>query len=78
MGAQGRQLGVQVASSASSDLPTTLDMFVFQKTKDHFLEVKMESFKQRYFHLLNDFAYIEVSDYSPRGKWVCSQGCCHK
>lgn len=53
-------------------------MFVFQKTKDHFLEVKMESFKQRYFHLLNDFAYIEVSDYSPREKWVCSQGCCHK
>uniref|UniRef100_A0A8D0NG90 hyaluronoglucosaminidase n=1 Tax=Sus scrofa TaxID=9823 RepID=A0A8D0NG90_PIG len=30
------------------------------KTKDHFLEVKMESSKQRFFHLLNDFAYIEV------------------
>uniref|UniRef100_A0A2K6QGN1 hyaluronoglucosaminidase n=1 Tax=Rhinopithecus roxellana TaxID=61622 RepID=A0A2K6QGN1_RHIRO len=30
------------------------------KTKDHFLEVKMESSKQHFFHLWNDFAYIEV------------------
>ncbi|XP_077630421.1 cell migration-inducing and hyaluronan-binding protein [Crocuta crocuta] len=30
------------------------------KTKDHFLEVKMESSRQRFFHLLSDVAYIEV------------------
>nr|XP_036869469.1 cell migration-inducing and hyaluronan-binding protein [Manis javanica] len=30
------------------------------KTKDHFLEVKMESSRQRFFHLLNNVAYIEV------------------
>ncbi|XP_038623108.1 cell migration-inducing and hyaluronan-binding protein [Tachyglossus aculeatus] len=30
------------------------------KTKDHFLEVKIETSKNRFFHLMNDFAYIEV------------------
>ncbi|XP_072475327.1 cell migration-inducing and hyaluronan-binding protein [Notamacropus eugenii] len=30
------------------------------KTKDHFLEVKIETSRSRFFHLLNDFAYIEV------------------
>uniref|UniRef100_A0A452U0G9 hyaluronoglucosaminidase n=1 Tax=Ursus maritimus TaxID=29073 RepID=A0A452U0G9_URSMA len=30
------------------------------KTKDRFLEVKMESSRQRFFHLTSDFAYIEV------------------
>ncbi|XP_025774475.1 cell migration-inducing and hyaluronan-binding protein [Puma concolor] len=30
------------------------------KTKDRFLEVKMESSRQRFFHLLSDVAYIEV------------------
>ncbi|XP_044086275.1 cell migration-inducing and hyaluronan-binding protein isoform X1 [Neovison vison] len=30
------------------------------KTKDHFLEVKMESSRQRFFHLLSDVAYTEV------------------
>lgn len=37
----------------------------------------MKSFKERYFHLVNDLAYIEVSDFSPRGKRVCSQACHH-
>lgn len=41
-------------------------LLVFQKTKDHFLEVKMESSRQRFFHLMNDFAYIEVSALAPR------------
>lgn len=49
----------------SSDLTTTPGLFVSQKTKDHFLEVKMESSRQRFFHLHNDFAYIEVSNFSP-------------
>lgn len=49
----------------SSDLTTTPGLSVSQKTKDHFLEVKMESSRQRFFHLHNDFAYIEVSDFSP-------------
>ncbi|XP_036087754.1 cell migration-inducing and hyaluronan-binding protein isoform X1 [Rousettus aegyptiacus] len=46
---------------ATVDVPMPRKLGAAQlKTKDHFLEVKMESFKQRYFHLLNDFAYIEV------------------
>lgn len=45
---------------------------VLQKTKDHFLEVKMESSRQRFFHLLNDFAYIEVSDSRPSRERVSS------
>lgn len=32
----------------------------------------MESFRQRFFHLINDFAYIEVSDFSPCREGVCS------
>nr|XP_048291217.1 cell migration-inducing and hyaluronan-binding protein [Myodes glareolus] len=39
------------------------------KTKDHFLEVKMESSRQHYFHLRNDFAYIEVDG----RKYHCSE-----
>ncbi|KFP87173.1 Protein KIAA1199, partial [Apaloderma vittatum] len=30
------------------------------KTKDHLLEVKIETYKKQYFHLKDDFAYIEV------------------
>ncbi|MEE6503773.1 hypothetical protein FKM82_004943 [Ascaphus truei] len=30
------------------------------KTKDHFLELKVETYNTRYFHLKDDFAYIEV------------------
>lgn len=42
----------------------------FQKTKDRFLEVKMESSRQRFFHLLSDVAYVEVSGAGwPRGGW---------
>ena len=32
----------------------------------------MESAKQRFFHLLNDFAYIEVSNPHPRPEGLCS------
>lgn len=35
-----------------------------QKTKDHLLEVKIETYKKQYFHLKDDFAYIEVSSSS--------------
>uniref|UniRef100_A0A8B9TVV3 hyaluronoglucosaminidase n=1 Tax=Anas platyrhynchos TaxID=8839 RepID=A0A8B9TVV3_ANAPL len=35
------------------------------KTKDHLLEVKIETYKKQYFHLKDDFAYIEVSFSSP-------------
>lgn len=39
------------------------DFFLFckQKTKDHLIEVKIETYKKQYFHLKDDFAYIEVS-----------------
>ncbi|XP_003475512.1 cell migration-inducing and hyaluronan-binding protein [Cavia porcellus] len=30
------------------------------KSKDHFLEVKVESSRQHYFHLRSDFAYVQV------------------
>lgn len=40
---------------------------VFQKTKDRFLEVKMESSRQRFFHLMSDVAYTEVSGSGPCG-----------
>uniref|UniRef100_A0A8C5M721 hyaluronoglucosaminidase n=1 Tax=Leptobrachium leishanense TaxID=445787 RepID=A0A8C5M721_9ANUR len=30
------------------------------KTKDHFLEIKVEAYNTRFFHLKDDFAYIEV------------------
>lgn len=36
-------------------------MCIFQKSKDHFLEVKVESSRQHYFHLRSDFAYVQVS-----------------
>lgn len=39
--------------------------FPKQKTKDHLLEVKIETYKKQYFHLKDDFAYIEVS----RSSW---------
>lgn len=43
------------------DVPMPRKLFGAQlKTKDHFLEVKMESSRQHFFHLRNDFAYIEV------------------
>ncbi|XP_058398578.1 cell migration-inducing and hyaluronan-binding protein isoform X4 [Diceros bicornis minor] len=49
------------AERAVVDVPMPKKLFGSQlKTKDHFLEVKMESSKQRFFHLLNDCAYIEV------------------
>lgn len=40
-------------------------LLAFQKTKDRFLEVKIESSRQRFFHLLSDVAYIEVSGSGP-------------
>lgn len=46
----------------------------FQKTKDHFLEVKMESSRQRFFHLLNNVAYIEVSDAGLQRTGVLTNG----
>ncbi|XP_032030901.1 cell migration-inducing and hyaluronan-binding protein isoform X4 [Hylobates moloch] len=43
------------------DVPMPKKLFGSQlKTKDHFLEVKTESSKEHFFHLWNDFAYIEV------------------
>lgn len=36
-------------------------LFCKQKTKDHLIEVKIETYKKQYFHLKDDFAYIEVS-----------------
>lgn len=35
--------------------------FSEQKTKDHLLEVKIETYKKQYFHLKDDYAYIEVN-----------------
>lgn len=35
--------------------------FCKQKSKDHLIEVKIETYKKQYFHLRDDFAYIEVS-----------------
>lgn len=40
-----------------------------QKTKDHLLEVKIETYKKQYFHLKDDFAYIEVSRSSQGTLW---------
>ncbi|XP_021502953.1 cell migration-inducing and hyaluronan-binding protein isoform X2 [Meriones unguiculatus] len=52
------------------DVPMPKKLFGAQlKTKDHFLEVKMESFRQHFFHLRNDFAYIEVDG----RKYPCSE-----
>uniref|UniRef100_A0A8D0H416 hyaluronoglucosaminidase n=1 Tax=Sphenodon punctatus TaxID=8508 RepID=A0A8D0H416_SPHPU len=31
-----------------------------QKTKDHFVELKIETYKTRYYHLKDDFAYISI------------------
>lgn len=42
-----------------------------QKTKDHFLEVKMESSRQRLFHFLSDLAYIEVRGWAPPSRLAC-------
>lgn len=45
------------------DILTRKSVFSFckQKTKDHLIEVKIETYKKQYFHLKDDFAYIEVS-----------------
>uniref|UniRef100_A0A8I3MRT3 hyaluronoglucosaminidase n=1 Tax=Canis lupus familiaris TaxID=9615 RepID=A0A8I3MRT3_CANLF len=49
------------AERAVVDVPMPKKLLGAQlKTKDHFLEVKMESCKQRFFHLTSDLAYIEV------------------
>uniref|UniRef100_A0A8C0WJR7 G8 domain-containing protein n=1 Tax=Castor canadensis TaxID=51338 RepID=A0A8C0WJR7_CASCN len=49
------------AERAVVDVPMPRKLFGAQlKAKDHFLEVKMESSRQHFFHLRNDFAYIEV------------------
>ncbi|XP_070350304.1 cell migration-inducing and hyaluronan-binding protein isoform X4 [Equus asinus] len=49
------------AERAVVDVPMPKKLFGAQlKTKDHFLEVKMESSEQPFFHLLSNFAYIEV------------------
>ena len=45
-----------------------------QKTKDHFLEVKMESSKQRLFHFLSDLAYIEVRGWALQRAGVLADG----
>ena len=39
-----------------------------QHTPEHFLEIKMESYNTRFFHLKEDFAYTEVTNLS----CVCS------
>ncbi|XP_063304977.1 cell migration-inducing and hyaluronan-binding protein [Pelobates fuscus] len=41
-------------------LPKKLNKNLLKKSKDHFLEIKVESYNTRYFHLKDDFAYIEV------------------
>ncbi|KAG8440633.1 hypothetical protein GDO86_006400 [Hymenochirus boettgeri] len=41
-------------------LPRKLDSDLLTTTKDHFLEIKVETYNTRYFHLKDDFAYIEV------------------
>ncbi|XP_027625045.1 cell migration-inducing and hyaluronan-binding protein [Tupaia chinensis] len=49
------------AERAVVDVPMPKKLVGSQlKTKDHFLEVKLESSKQRFFHLWNDASYIEV------------------
>ncbi|XP_045437570.1 cell migration-inducing and hyaluronan-binding protein isoform X2 [Pipistrellus kuhlii] len=49
------------AERAAVDVPMPRKLAGAQlRTKDHFLEVKLESSKQRYFHLHSDLAYIEV------------------
>ncbi|XP_054569214.1 cell migration-inducing and hyaluronan-binding protein [Eptesicus fuscus] len=49
------------AERATVDVPMPRKLVGAQlKTKDHFLEVKLESSKQRFFHLHSDLAYIEV------------------
>ena len=37
-----------------------------QHTPEHFLEVKLESYNTRFFHIKEDFAYTEVSLHGPR------------
>ncbi|XP_034640368.1 cell migration-inducing and hyaluronan-binding protein isoform X1 [Trachemys scripta elegans] len=41
-------------------MPKKLPNTQLQNNKDHFLELKVQTFKTRYFHLRDDFAYIEV------------------
>ncbi|XP_030136868.3 cell migration-inducing and hyaluronan-binding protein isoform X3 [Taeniopygia guttata] len=41
-------------------MPKKLSSAQLQKTKDHLIEVKIETYKKQYFHLKDDFAYIEV------------------
>lgn len=60
-------------SSLESPARTPTPGFLcLQKTKDHFLEVKMESSEQPFFHLLSNFAYIEVRPC--RRALVCTGG----
>lgn len=49
-------------------------LLAFQKTKDRFLEVKMQSSRERFFHLLSDVAYIEVSGSGPCRGAAWTQG----
>uniref|UniRef100_G1TMU3 hyaluronoglucosaminidase n=1 Tax=Oryctolagus cuniculus TaxID=9986 RepID=G1TMU3_RABIT len=49
------------AERAVVDVPMPKKLFGTQlRSKDHFLEVKIESSRQHFFHLRTDFAYIEV------------------
>ncbi|KAM4676367.1 cell migration-inducing and hyaluronan-binding protein isoform 1-T2 [Discoglossus pictus] len=41
-------------------LPKKLNNYHLKKTNDHFLELKLETYNTRYFHLKDDFAYTEV------------------
>ncbi|KAM4039272.1 cell migration-inducing and hyaluronan-binding protein isoform 1-T2 [Anomaloglossus baeobatrachus] len=43
-------------------LPKKLNGNDVEKTKDHLLEIKVESYNTRYYHLKDDFAYIEVDN----------------
>lgn len=82
----GRLSPRQAVPVAPPTQPGQPVLLAFQKTKDRFLEVKMESSRQRFFHLLSDVAYIEVSGSGPcrgaawpqGGSGVMSWGCCHR
>ncbi|OCT89718.1 hypothetical protein XELAEV_18018337mg [Xenopus laevis] len=41
-------------------MPKKLDPSLLPTSSDHFLEIKVETYNTRYFHLNDDFAYIQV------------------
>ncbi|XP_068131329.1 cell migration-inducing and hyaluronan-binding protein [Hyperolius riggenbachi] len=44
------------------DVPLPKKLNDMKKSKDHLLEIKVESYNTRYYHLKDDFAYIEVDN----------------